>query len=208
MTTLIIGAILLSIVHAMIPNHWMPLVILGKAEHWSRRETTFMTVIVGLAHTTSTVIIGILIGLAGVQLSEKFHHFSTHIAPTILVIIGLIYLTLGFWGSSHHHHHHGKIDTKKKSKLAIVSTLGLAMFLSPCMEIEAYYFTAAGFGWIGIMAVSVIYIIVTVSGMVLLAYLGMIGVDRLNWHFLDHNERIVTGGILTILGVIAFFVHF
>jgi len=208
MITLIGGAVLLSLVHALIPNHWIPLVVLGKAEKWSKRQTIGMTAIVGFAHTTSTVLIGVLIGMLGVKLSESFHHFSSHIAPTILIAVGVVYLLIGLKGGHHHHHHHNDINTKKKSKLAIVGVLALAMFLSPCLEIEAFYFTAAGFGWLGIMIVSFIYMMVTISGMMILVYLGSMGIEKLNWHFLEHHERTITAGILIALGVMAYFVHF
>lgn len=208
MITLIGGAVLLSIVHAMIPNHWIPVVLLGKSEKWGRNETLGITLVVGFAHTASTVLIGILIGLLGVKLSEQFAHFSSQIAPTILIIVGVIYLLLGLKGGHHHHHHHDEISIKKKSKVAIVTALGLAMFLSPCLEIEVFFFTAAGFGWIGIAAVSLIYMTVTVSGMVVLVYFGMLGVQKLNWHFLEHHERTITAGILIALGVMAYYVHF
>ncbi len=33
------GSIALSIVHASIPNHWLPLIAIGRTERWTHRET-------------------------------------------------------------------------------------------------------------------------------------------------------------------------
>ncbi|MBN8836214.1 MAG: hypothetical protein J0I09_03065 [Sphingobacteriia bacterium] len=38
MYSIIAGTILLALVHALIPNHWLPLVAVGKAEKWEKSE--------------------------------------------------------------------------------------------------------------------------------------------------------------------------
>jgi hypothetical protein len=80
------------------------------------------------------------------------------------------------------------------------------MFFSPCLEIEAYYFTAGALGWGGIAVVSTVYLIVTVLGMLLLVDLGRKGVEKIKWHFLEHHEKRVTGSVLIVLGIIAYWV--
>jgi drug/metabolite transporter (DMT)-like permease len=81
------------------------------------------------------------------------------------------------------------------------------MFFSPCLEIEAYYFTAGALGWGGIAVVSMVYLIVTVLGMLLLVDLGRRGVEKMKWHFLEHHEKRVTGLVLVVLGVFAYFIR-
>lgn len=212
---IILGSLLLSIVHALIPSHWLPLVAISKVEKWSNSETIRVTAITAIAHTLSTVIIGIIVGLIGYKLSESYH-FITHIfAPIILIGLGLIYFFLEYRHSliknKHHHHHHidvEKIIEKRKSKKSIVATLSIAMFFSPCLEIEVYYFTASRLGWAGIWIVSFIYFFVTVAGIVLLVYLASKGVEKLKWHFLEHHEKIISGIILVVVGLMAFFIEF
>jgi hypothetical protein len=82
------------------------------------------------------------------------------------------------------------------------------MFLSPCLEIEAYYFTAGTHGWPAIIGVSLVYLVVTLSGMLLLVYLGFRGLEKLRWTYLEHHEKQVTGITLIILGILAYLVHF
>jgi putative Mn2+ efflux pump MntP len=197
------GSFLLSVVHALIPNHWIPLVAIGKTEQWSRRETLGVTAITGIAHSLSTILIGIVVGFIGYKLSGSYAVFSHIVAPLILVGLGVIYLVLDSKGN--HGHHHAKNDKiSRKSKFAIVTSLAVAMFFSPCIEIEIYYLSASALGWLGIGTVSVIYLVVTVLGMLLLVDLGRRGIERVHSHFLERHERGITGALLVFLGICAF----
>ena len=214
MWQIFIGSLILSLIHASIPNHWLPLIAIGKSEKWARKEIFLATIITGFAHTFSTVLIGIMVGFIGLKLSNIYKSISNVIAPSILVIIGLVYLGIDFVSSYHHHyneHSHSDIegvDTKKRSKFAILISLSVAMFLTPCVELEAYYFQAGTFGWTGIFIVSTVYTFTTIALMLIFVYFGMIGTNRFKFHYLEHHEKQITGFVLVILGLMAFFVRF
>jgi len=206
MIQILFGSLVLSVIHASIPNHWIPLVAIGRTENWSRTETLWITAITGGAHTISTILVGIIIGLAGYKLSSSHQFVTRVVAPLILVLLGLIYLMVDL-KSSHHHKNPVEIGSiSKRSKLTIIASLGIAMFFSPCIEIEAYYFTAGTLGWPGITVVSIVYLIVTVLGMLLLVDLGRKGVEKIKWHSLEHHEKRVTGLVLIVLGIFAYFI--
>jgi sulfite exporter TauE/SafE len=206
MIQIIIGSLLLSIVHASIPNHWIPLVAIGKAGNWSRSETLWVTAITGCAHVMSTILVGIIVGFIGYKFSTAYEFVPKVVAPLILIIMGLTSITIDL---IKHHHHHEFLNTNSiynKSKLVIITSLGIAMFFSPCIEIEAYYFTAGTYGWLGIAIVSIVYFIVTVSGMLLLVNLGRKGVEKIKWHFLEHHDKKIIGVVLIILGIFSYFI--
>lgn len=207
------GSLLLSLVHATIPSHWLPLIAISKSEHWSEKETVWVTAVTAISHTISTVVIGILVGMIGYQLSESYHVFTKYFAPAILILLGLIYFFLEYRHSkikTAHQHHHIDVEkiAKRKSKRSIVFTLSVAMFFSPCLEIEIYYFTASRLGWLGITVVSLVYFFITIIGMVLLVYFGSKGIKKLQWHFLEHHDKLISGVILVLVGLLAFFVEF
>jgi putative Mn2+ efflux pump MntP len=207
MIQLFFGSILLSLVHAVIPNHWLPVVAIGKAEKWTLRETVIVTGVSGLAHTLSTVLVGIAIGIIGIHLSKSYTFITEKIAPAILILMGLIYLVLDRIKT--HKHHHG-LDAEKvrsRSKTAIILSLVITMFLSPCLEIEAYYLQAASAGWMGILMVSLVYIFITVAGMIILVILASKGVKSIQSNFLSHHEKMLSGIVLILLGLFALFVH-
>ena len=210
MWQIFIGSLLLGLVHPLVPNHWIPLIAISKTEKWTTRESVFATLITGFSHTISTIIIGIIVGFVGIKLSESYSYITRIAAPVVLLAIGLIYIGLDF--RSKHHHHHFEIDKTrikaKKSKTAVLISLCIGMFLSPCIEIEAYYFQAGSIGWMGIFIVSAVYLMVTILVMLLLVYLGYKGIRTFNLHFLDHHEKAITGLALITLGLLAYLVKF
>jgi len=209
MWQIFLGSLFLSVIHALIPNHWIPLIALSKTERWTTRETLFATFITGFSHTVSTIIIGIIVGFAGIELSENYGHLTKIAAPIILLVIGVAYFLMDI-RTGHHHHHHFELKDRdrKKTKIAVITSLSIAMFLTPCIEIEAYYFQASTIGWTGILIVSTVYLLITLLVMFTLVFLGMKGMNRLNSHFLEHHEKRITGIVLIILAFIAFFIEF
>ena len=211
MWQIFLGSLLLSLIHALIPHHWIPIIAISKTEKWSTREAIFATFITGLSHMISTILIGIVVGFVGIKLAESYSSITSIAAPTILLVIGIVYLILDFRSTHHHHHHFGVEDINakhQKSKPAILTSLSIAMFLTPCVEIEAYYFQAATFGWAGIFIVSSVYLIMTLLFMSVLVYLGLKGVNKLNLSYLEHHAKRITGIVLIVLGIIAYFVEF
>ncbi len=208
MWQLFLGSLLLSLVHAAIPNHWLPVVVVGKAEQWTMNETLAVAGISGFAHTLSTVIIGISIGLIGHRLNENYAFISEKVAPAVLILLGLVYMVIDRLRHHRHKHHLSGPAGRNRSKVALVVSLCITMFLSPCFEVEAYYFQAGTAGPQGIFLVSAVYMLVTVSGMLLLVYLGIKGVNAIRSSFLDHHEKLLSGLVLILLGIVALFLHF
>jgi hypothetical protein len=207
-----IGSLILSTIHALIPNHWLPLIAVAKTEKWTKSQTLWATVITGVAHTVSTIIIGIVVGLIGFKLAMKYAAISETIAPAILVGLGMIYIFRDFRSNQHHSHDFKPLDVepgRNRSRwVAILTSLSLAMFLTPCIEIEAYYFQAGTIGWSGIFIVSAVYLTITVLIMLLLVNLGIRGMKTFKSHFLEHHEKAVTGIVLIALGILAMVVKF
>ncbi len=106
MYEIFLGSLALSLLHAAIPSHWLPLVALGRTQRWSQRELLATTAVVGAAHTLSTILIGILVGLVGYTIAGTHEELLRSVAPAILVLLGLAFVVQGLRGH-HHHHHHG-----------------------------------------------------------------------------------------------------
>jgi nickel/cobalt exporter len=204
MFTIITGALIISLLHAVIPNHWLPVIAIGRKEQWTISEVTKVTFICALAHGISTIIIGVLLSFLGAKLDDSFTQFTNIIAPAILILIGFIFIY------RHHRHKHFHIDDdvkKKKSKTAIITALVIAMFFSPCLEIEAYFLLAGTQAkWI-VWFIALLYLVITTTGMVLFVRFAFKGLLKLNWHSLEHNAGIVTGLTLVATGIITFFIR-
>jgi putative Mn2+ efflux pump MntP len=204
MFSIISGSIILSLLHAIIPNHWLPVIAIGRKEKWTATEVTEITFISAIAHGLSTVIIGIFLAFVGSQLADRIEYFSHFIAPAILILLGIFFIY------RHHRHKHFHLNDSiksKPSKKRIIIALVLAMFLSPCMEIEVYFLLAgAQAKWL-IWFIAALYLIITTAGMVILVRYAYQGILKLNWHSLEHNAGIITGLTLVATGILAFFIH-
>ena len=203
MISILIGSLLISILHALIPNHWLPVLAVGRKEGWDLAEISRITFIAGSAHVLSTVVIGILLGLIGGELTSQMENFMHITGPSILILMGLYFLR------QHYRHHHFHVERKtleKKSKTSIVLALTTAMFLSPCMEIEAYFLVAGSKGWPLILTIALIYSTITLTGMLIWIRIVYKGLLKLNWHAWEHNAGIITGLVLIITGIISFFI--
>jgi len=207
MNEIVLGALVLSLLHALIPSHWLPFVTIGKTERWTQRRTLAVTALAGLAHTVSTTLLGTIVGLAGYQLSESYHELAESVIPAVLLMLGLWYL-MQHLRHSHAHDHINPNDVKGKSFTALLLSLCLGMFLSPCMEINAYFLSAGAHGGSTLLWVAIIYNLVTLSGMLLMVWLGSHGLRRINAHWFEHNENLITSLTLIGLAVLNFFVEF
>ena len=204
MISIITGALIISLLHAVIPNHWLPVIAIGRKEQWTIAEVTKVTFTCALAHGISTILIGLALGFLGAKLDNNVTHFTNVIAPIILIVMGLIFIY------RHHRHRHFHIDEevkKKKSKAAIITALVIAMFFSPCMEIEAYFLLAGAQATWLIFFIALLYLLITTTGMVLLVRFAYKGLLKLNWHSLEHNAGIITGLTLVATGIITFFIQ-
>lgn len=203
MFSIITGSIILSLLHATIPNHWLPVIAIGRKEKWTVQQVTEVTFISAVAHGLSTVLIGFILGFLGAQIANRIEYFTHFIAPCILIILGIIFIY------RHHNHKHFHLDDniRRKSKKKIIVALVLAMFLSPCMEIEAYFLLAGAQATWLIWFIAALYLIITTVGMVVLVRFAYLGILKLNWHTLEHNAGIITGITLVLTGILAFFIH-
>ena len=204
MYSIITGSLIISLLHAVIPNHWLPVIAIGRKEQWSIAEVTRVTFICALAHGISTILIGVMLGFVGAKLDNNISHFTSIIAPTTLIVLGLVFIY------RHHRHRHFHINgsvEKRRTKAAIITALVIAMFFSPCMEIEAYFLLAgAQATWlVGLLAL--LYLLITTTGMLLLVRFAYKGLLKLNWHSLEHNAGIITGLTLVVTGLITFFIQ-
>lgn len=204
MYSIISGSILLSLLHAAIPNHWLPVLAIGRKENWDLDEITRVTFISAVAHGLSTILLGWALSLVGATLSENVEYFTHWMAPAILILLGIVFIY------RHHVHKHFHLDEgvrKKKSKKKIILALVAAMFFSPCMEIEAYFLLAGSYGIWLIGFISILYLVITTIGMVVWVRLAYRGILKINWHRLEHSAGIITGITLVATGILTFFIH-
>ncbi len=204
MYSIITGTIVLGIVHALIPNHWLPLVAIAKTEKWSRHELMFVTFFSASAHVIGTVILGIVLGVVGLKLARQYEDYIHVIAPVLLILFGLIYFTINL---PHHHSNTEENNRIKKSKAKWIFLFVTMMFLSPCLEVESLFLAAGAYGLSSILWLGLVYALVSITGITGLVALAFKGVRLINADIIEQNEKRITGIVLIAVGIITFFIH-
>lgn len=205
MFSIITGTILLGIIHALIPNHWLPLVAIAKAEKWEKTELMLVASITATAHVLGTVILGIALGLIGTKLASEYEGYVHVIAPVLLILFGLIYFTVNL----PHHHHSAKqeVNQYNKSKTKWILVFTAMMFLSPCLEVESLFLAAGAYGLDNILLLALVYALISITGILTLVMVAFKGIQLMNSQFIEHNEKRITGMVLIMVGIITFFIH-
>ncbi len=99
-TILLMSTLTISLVHTFTgPDHYLPFIVLSKSGKWSLSKTMFWTVLCGLAHVGTSVLIG-LIGIAiGYSLSDgnRLNELRGGWASWLLLLFGLGYTCWGLY---------------------------------------------------------------------------------------------------------------
>lgn len=196
---LLFGSLALSLLHAAIPNHWLPIVAIGKRAGWTAAKASRITLLAGSAHALSTVLIGWLVSVAGWQLSTFAQTFMEVAAPMMLILLGLVFIWRHYY--HRHFHLHGVIKEQLPDK-QLIAALATAMFFSPCLEIGAFFLVAGTHGSWAVFSLSALYAVTTVGGMVVWVQLVWHGLSLANWHTLEHYAGIISGIVLVLAGSI------
>lgn len=200
MYTLLAGSLLLSIFHALIPSHWLPVLAVSRQEGWTIGRTLGITFVAGLAHVLSTVLLGLALAAGGEAISKQAEDFTHWIAPGLLAAMGIFYLY------RHYYHHHFHLQ-RQGLPWGIVASLAVAMFFSPCLEIEGFFLAAGQYGWAFVGLLALVYGAVTILGMLVWMRLALAGLKRIDWHAWEHNAGLITGITLLASGILLLFFH-
>mgnify|MGYP000184995285 FL=1 len=202
MNALFISVSLISFFHALIPSHWLPITVISKNAGWSKALTLRATFYLGLAHVLSTVLLCIGISFLGRTLFEKYSNRFDQFSGILLIAYGLFFIYRHY---KHHHFHFSadSLDKKNVSFRALMLQLLLLMFFSPCIEVVAIFFNAGKFGFVTVALLVFVYAVISISGMLIWINLVQHGLKKINWHRIEHNAGLLTGGVLVLMGIIA-----
>lgn len=202
---LIIGTLTISILHALIPSHWIPILAFERKFSWTKQQTLRITVISALAHALSTVLLGIAIGFLSFKVSKQYENISTIVSSVILIILGLVFIIRHH--KHNHFHLHNESELQQLSSTKIITVLVMGMFLSPCLEIEGYFILAGTAGIKYVFLVSLIYVFISVMGIVLWLTIAKQLLKKINAHKIEHNAGLISGVVLILTGILNYFIH-
>lgn len=204
-SALIISTITIGIIHAFAPDHWLPFVMIGKAQKWTKPRLSFVAFIAGLGHVGSSILlgaIGILAGVTSIHL-EGIESTRGEIGVYLLIGFGVAY---ALWGLKHARHHHSHMPDLSKKKVVTVWTLFAVFVLGPCEPLIPLMFLATAYGWAGIATVAGVFGVVTLVMMVGQSLLAYSGFQLIKLNFAEKFSHAMAGGVIALTGVFLYFI--
>lgn len=102
---LVIGAATVGIIHSILPDHWVPLAVVARTQHWSLARLARVTTLAAGGHVLTSVVLGGVVALIGLQFQKQIETQQGHIVGGVLVITGVGFLIWGLTGHGHAHEH-------------------------------------------------------------------------------------------------------
>jgi len=203
MTQLLSGTIVIALLHALIPNHWLPLIAVARTEGWKNGSLLKIALFSAIAHVAGTVLLGILLGKLSNALATQLESYVHWFGAIVLVAFGIYYLL-----SKHRHLSYGNtVNENKTSQLRWAFFFSTMMFFSPCLEVQSLFISAGVYGMRSTLIMAAFYSIISVTGIVLLALFTFRGIKLIDTHLIEQYEKQITGIVLVAVGVLTFFIH-
>jgi len=192
-----------AFLHAALPTHWLPFVLVGRAQRWTLRKTLGAVVAAGLAHIATTAAVGGLIVLAGLALNQWIAGLLPHLSAALLMIFGAFYLAratlkrpVPVGGPP--------LETPEPAVSDSAAFWGLVamMAVSPGEVLLPIYLSTAEEGLPVLALLTLVFAAGTVAGMALLTTLARAGASILRLERWARYEGMVLGVALIGLGLL------
>lgn len=207
------------------PDHYLPFIFLSRARNWSKFKTAWVTALCGFGHVGSTLVIGLIGGWFGLQLSrlEYFQDFSVNISASLMVVFGGIYLIWGIYravknkphkhvhfhedGDVHQHTHthiddHNHLHENETSVKLTPWVLFLIFAFGPCEAfIPTVMYPAMEQSLLGLILVTTLFAISTIGTMVIVVSLVSSGFKMIPLGKLERFTHVIAGATVFFSGV-------
>jgi nickel/cobalt exporter len=105
MTLLLAGAAAVGFVHALLPDHWVPLAVVARTQRWSLFRLGRVSTLAAGAHVLASIVLGGVIALVGLQFQRQVETQQGHIVGVVLIVSGAALLVWHLTGHGHAHEH-------------------------------------------------------------------------------------------------------
>ena len=219
---LLLAAAGLAIAHtALGPDHTLPFLMLAKARRWTTARTLLVTLLCGVGHVASSLLLG-GVGLAlgyGVARVTAWEELRGGLAAWALIAFGIAYAVWGvrhairrraelqphLHGADVHMHAHGG-HTHAHDHGTGSRTTFWALFavfvLGPCEPLIPLFVLPASRGrWDVAILTAVVFSVLTVATMMLLVRLALAGLSYLPLERLERWSHALAGGVIAASGL-------
>jgi putative Mn2+ efflux pump MntP len=207
--------------HAILPDHWVPLAVVGRTRRYPLSRVARLSGLAGIAHVLVSIILGALIIAVGLQFRSTVQSAQDTIIGAILILTGLAFVALEVTGRDHHHHHdhkhthahhhggeqphaHTGAGARTQRKLgglaAIMVPFGAAA--SPDLTILPVFLAATTAGITTAISSLLVFAAVTIGTIVSLTLFACFSGYRVRGQWLERWGNLFTALVLVIIGTL------
>ncbi len=221
-TLLIITTITVACLHtATGPDHYLPFIVISKSKNWTLTQTISWTIICGIGHVGSSVLLGLGGAALGWSMAKIgfFESFRGNLTGWLMVFFGLIYSLFGLFkvykNQRHKHfdiyddgsvfvydHKHGEAVAPKNRYAVTPWVIFILFVLGPCEPmIPLLYVPAAQYSMSNMLLLIMIYTVITLLTMVFMVLLGYFGIGYFKIDKLERHVHVLAGFTIFMCGV-------
>lgn len=223
---LAVSALSIGFLHTILgPDHYIPFIAMSKAGKWSMTKTIVITILSGIGHVLSSIILGFIgVGLGiALNIVNDIESVRGDIASWLLISFGLIYFIWGLrraaknkkhthWHKhedgllhNHDHSHHNKHahihETEKAANLTPWVIFTIFVF-GPCEAlIPILIYPASSISFAGMALVTVIFALATIGTMLAIVVLSVYGINFLPINKFEKYSHATAGLIILLSGL-------
>jgi nickel/cobalt transporter (NicO) family protein len=205
--------------HAVLPDHWVPLAVVGRTRRYPLRRVARLSILAGVAHVALSLLLGAVIVVVGLQLRSLVEGAQNLIVGGVLVATGLGFLVLEVTGRGHHradhdHEHDDDGDREDEGSTTLVAAgareqraPGLAAVMvpfgaaaSPDLTILPVFLAATTVGAAASIAALVVFSSVTILTIVGLTLAATFAGFQIRGGWLERWGNRVTAFTLVVIG--------
>ncbi|MGO9957094.1 MAG: hypothetical protein ACLP50_14185 [Solirubrobacteraceae bacterium] len=98
--------------HAILPDHWAPLAVLGRTRRYPLPKVARLSGLAGVAHVLISMLLGAAVIVVGLQFRSAVQSAQSSVIGALLIATGLWFLVMELRGGGHsygqsHDHSHG-----------------------------------------------------------------------------------------------------
>jgi len=221
------AAAAVAILHSILPDHWVPLAVVGRTQRWSLLRVARVSALASAGHVVASVVLAGIIAAIGLQFQRQLETQQGHIVGAVLILTGVGFLLWGLTGHGHNHdqgHNHGhnhahahgheeghthtgqatpaRQQTLARRLAAIAVPFGVAA--SPDLTILPVALAASAVGRGAVVGVIGVFAALTMATFIGLTVLATLAGYQIKGEWLERHATTITAVVLIAIGVVAY----
>ena len=202
--------------HAILPDHWVPLAVVGRTRRSPLGRVARLSTLAGVAHVLVSIVLGGVIIAVGLQFRSEVQSAQNKIIGGLLIATGVGFAIFELIGRTHGHHHEhahdrqpadgdagasaGPAESRMRGLAGVMVPFGAAA--SPDLTILPVFLAATTVGATTAIVSLVIFAAVTIATIVGLTLAACFGGYQIRGQWLERWGNVCTALVLIVIGAL------